>query len=224
MIIIKNLSKSYKTKFKNNLVFEKVNLSIKEGDKIALIGRNGAGKSTFLRLLGGVESCEFGQIKTNNKISWPIGSKEGFHPLLTARENVTFISKIYLGNDIKELIKKIKFVENFAEIGQFFDKPYRNISSGMKTRVSFGISMAFDFDFYLIDELSSAGDLYFREKSKFFLDKKLKNSGFIMIDHNLKNIQNYCQKAFVIHNKRIKNFDNLSKAIDFYKKNLKDIN
>ena len=134
-----------------------------------------------------------GTIERDCSISWPVGLVGGFQGSLSARENTIFVSKIYAGLN-KEIIKqKVKFVEEFADIGDYFDRPFKTYSSGMRSRVTFGLSMAFDFDIYLIDEVTSAGDERFRKKSKEYLAKKKENADFIMVDHNL-----YGLKSIVI--------------------------
>ncbi len=220
MIIIRNLSKKYRTKNRESLVFENVNLTIRFGQSIALIGKNGAGKSTFLKLLAGIDYPDSGEIVTNKLISWPIGSKEAFHPLLTPRQNIKFICMVLIGNIKKKINEKMDFIEDFADIGTGFDRPFNTLSAGMKNRVSFGLSMAFEFDFYLIDELSSAGDQLFREKSRDYLKKKLKDSCFIMVDHNLKNLENNCNKALLITNNTIQEYNDVKEAIEIHRKNL----
>ncbi len=217
MIQLKSISKKYKTKTGTNYVFRDLNILISLRDKIALLGSNGVGKSTFIKILGGIESPDTGKIITENTISWPIGAKDGFHPLLTVKENVVFISKLHFGNNEKKINDKLKFVQDFADIGNSFNKPFKTISKGMKMRASLGVSMAFKFDFYCIDELSSAGDHAFRKKTKAFLDEHIFKSSFIIVDHNLENLKKICNKAFILHNSKIDVYDNVTKAIDIHK-------
>lgn len=217
MITIKNLSKKFKTKHGEFWIFKDINLTIKAGESIALIGKNGAGKSTFLKLLAGIDYPDRGGVYTKKSISWPIGSKDALHPLLTARENVTFVSIAFIGKNKRKLEEKVSFVEKFADIEKSFDKPFKTLSAGMKTRVSFGLSMAFDFDFYLIDELSAAGDQFFRKKSRDYLKEKLKKGCFIMVDHNLNNLQVNCNKAFLINENKIIQYSNVEEAIKVHK-------
>ena len=166
MIEVKNLSKSYLHNGLKIKVFKNLNFKINKGESVALLGRNGAGKSTLLRILGGIDQPDSGIIKSDCSISWPVGLVGGFQGSLTGRENVIFVSKIYLDRNKENIYDKVKKVQDFAEIGEFFDRPFKTYSSGMRSRVTFGLSMAFDFDMYLIDEVSSAGDERFRAKSK----------------------------------------------------------
>ena len=222
MIVVRNLTKNYIFNGKKTCIFDNVNFCINSKESVALIGRNGAGKSTLLRMLAGVDYPDSGKIISNKSISWPIGSREGFHPLLSARQNIIFTGRIFSKNDSVFIKKKIDFVEKFADIGSYFDKPFKFYSAGMRARVAFGLSMAFDFDFYLIDEITAAGDQAFRRNSKLLLEQKMKNSNFIMVDHNLEGLRKYCSKALLIMNKTIYQFNNIDEAIDIHNKELLD--
>lgn len=218
MIEVKDLTKSYIFKGKKSYVFRDLNFKIETGESVAVLGRNGAGKSTLLQILGGIDRPDSGTIKSDRKISWPVGLVGGFQGSLTARENIIFVSKIYIGND-KELIhEKVAKVEEFAEIGIYFDRPFKTYSSGMRSRITFGLSMAFDFDVYLIDEVTSAGDERFRKKSKEYLEQKHLNSDFIMVDHNLWGLKFHCDRALLLNNGNLLEFDDLNEGISFHKK------
>ena len=166
MIKVEKISKTYIINGKKSTIFKDISFEIKKGETIALLGKNGSGKSTLLRILGGVDYPDSGFISKTVSISWPVGLVGGFQGSLSARENVTFVSRIYCEGDKSEVLEKVKFVEEFAEIGAYFDKPFKTYSTGMRARVTFGLSMAFDFDTYLIDEVTAAGDINFRNKSK----------------------------------------------------------
>lgn len=213
MIKVTNLSKSYSINGKKYSVFNNLNFIIETGESVALLGRNGSGKSTLLRILGGIDIPDSGVIETDSTISWPVGLVGGFQGSLTARENVTFVTKMYLGSQQDVINQKVKLVQDFADLGPFFDRPFKTFSSGMRSRVTFGLSMAFDFDVYLIDEVTSAGDVAFREKSKKALESLHKQSDFIMVDHNLWGLQFHCDKAFILHEGQIIEFTDLDEAI-----------
>ena len=164
MIKVNNLTKSFTHKGKKITIFKNISFEIKKGESVALLGRNGAGKSTLLRILGGIDHPDSGSVQRDCSISWPVGLVGGFQGSLSARENTIFVSKIYAGLNKESIRKKVKFVEDFAEIGEHFDRPFKTYSSGMRSRVTFGLSMAFDFDTYLIDEVTSAGDAGFKKK------------------------------------------------------------
>jgi capsular polysaccharide transport system ATP-binding protein len=220
VIKVDGLTKSYVHKGKRVTVFKDLSFQIEKGESIALLGRNGAGKTTLLRLLGGIDVPDRGTIERNGSISWPVGLTGGFQGSLSARENLTFVSKIYTPSEyVKE---KIRYVEEFAEIGEYFDRPFKTYSSGMRSRVAFGLSMAFDFDVYLMDEISSAGDERFRAKSRKILQEKHEKADFIMVDHNLLGLNFYCNRAFLLHEGDLLQFDSLQEGIEMHKKLLRD--
>ena len=217
MIEIKNITKTYMTKGKAKTVFKNLSFKLETGKSVALLGCNGAGKSTLLQLIGGIDFPDSGSIETDRSISWPVGISGGFQGSLSARENVTFVSKIYTKNN-KELIKeKVSLVEDFAEIGEAFDRPFKTYSKGMKSRVTFGLSLAFKFDVYLIDEITAAGDARFRNRCKKALDELRKTSDFIMVNHNLYGLKEHCDKALVLHEGEMLEYNELDEAISIHK-------
>ena len=218
MIRVKNLTKSFTHKGKKINVFRNLNFEINKGESVALLGRNGAGKSTLLQILGGIDQPDSGIIEADCSVSWPVGLVGGFQGSLTARENITFVSKIYSGGDKKIIEEKVKFVEEFAEIGEYFDRPFKTYSSGMRSRITFGLSMAFEFDVYLIDEVTSAGDERFRKRSKEYLAGKQRKSDFIMVDHNLWGLKLHCDRALLLHNGNLIEFEDIEEAILQHKK------
>lgn len=218
MIRVSSLTKSYLYKGKRKRVLDDLSFEIAGDESIAVIGANGAGKSTLLQLLGGIDVPDRGQIQCDGTISWPVGIEGGFQGSLTGRENVTFVSMIY--GEKHEIDDRIRFVEDFAELGIYFDRPFKTYSSGMKSRLSFGLSMAFPFDYYLIDEITAAGDQKFREKSKRLLLDRKKTSNFLMVDHNLWGLQIHCNRAFLLESGKITEYTSVQEAINIHTKTL----
>ena len=217
MIKVDHLTKSYVHKGKRVNVFKDLCFELNSGGSVALLGRNGAGKSTLLRILGGIDQPDSGTISADCSMSWPVGLTGGFQGSLSGRENTIFVSKIYAGHD-KELIEeKVRRVEEFAELGVYFDRPFKTYSSGMRSRVTFGLSMAFDFDVYLIDEVTSAGDERFRNKSKKILEERHQKADFIMVDHNLWGLKFHCERALLLHEGKLIQFDDLEEGIAMHK-------
>lgn len=218
MIKIENLTKSYSTPRGRHYVFKNLNITIPTGKSIALIGRNGAGKSTLLRMIGGVDQPDCGSITTDQTISWPVGLSGGFQGSLTGRENVKFVSRLFAKKN--ELYEKISFVESFSELGKYFDMPIKTYSSGMKSRLGFGLSMAFEFDYYLVDEVTSVGDAKFKKKCDDIFNSKHKESSFLMVSHSMAALQKYCDAAlFIGRNNDVRYYESVSDAIRQYNLN-----
>lgn len=216
MIELKNLSKVYTLKGVKKVILENVSFRFPEDKNIAIIGRNGAGKSTLMRLISGVEEPSKGHIKKNVKISWPLGFAGGFNGSMTGLENVRFISRVY-GQDTE---KTIEFVEEFSELGPSLKLPIQTYSSGMKARLAFGLSMAIDFDCYLIDEVMSVGDQQFKKKSQEVFSQKLKNANIIMVSHSMHLIKTYCGCGVILDQGKLAYFDNVSLLIEAYENKL----
>ena len=211
MIKVKNLTKSFFYQGRKTTIFRDLNFTISTGESIAILGANGAGKSTLLRILGGIDLPDSGTIESDVSLSWPVGLVGGFQGSLTGRENVIFVSRIYA--DKREVADKVRYVEDFAELGVYFDRPFKTYSSGMRSRVTFGLSMAFNFDVYLIDEVTAAGDQRFREKSKKILLDRRRTSDFLMVDHNLWGLKLHCDRAFILHGGKIEEYTDLDEAV-----------
>lgn len=217
MIRIEHLSKSYSTPKGRHYVFNDLNIELPTGKSIAIIGRNGAGKSTLLRMIGGIDRPDSGKIVTDQSISWPVGLSGGFQGSLTGRENVKFVARLYSKKE--ELKEKIAFVEEFSELGKYFDMPIKTYSSGMRSRLGFGLSMAFKFDYYLVDEVTAVGDARFKQKCSELFKERHKESSFLMVSHSLGSLKEYCDIAlFVGRNNVVSYHDDIDEAIDLYKK------
>ncbi len=215
MIKLKNVTKFFKTDEEKKYILKNVSFTIPDGVNVGILGRNGAGKSTLLRMLGGIEFPNSGQIVSNNSFSWPLGLAGGFQGSMTARQNVKFVCRIY-GKNNKEIQKIIEFVEDFAEIGSYFNMPIKLYSSGMRSRVSFGLSLAFDFDYIIIDETLSVGDENFRKKAKEALFKKIEHSNVLLVSHSMGDLRKICQAGVVLEKGQLYYYENIDDAIKFY--------
>lgn len=219
MIKIENLTKSYRTPKGRHYVFKDLNIELPSGKSIALIGRNGAGKSTLLRMIGGIDRPDSGKIVTDSSISWPVGLSGGFQGSLTGRENVKFVARLYAKKE--ELKEKVTFVEEFAELGKYFDMPIKTYSSGMRSRLGFGLSMAFRFDYYLVDEITAVGDERFKKKCLDIFNSKRRYSNFLMVTHSLNLLKQYCDIAIYIgKSNEVTYFEDVGDAIDTYTKDV----
>lgn len=215
MIEISNVKKSFYTKrYGWTQVLKGIDVKIPRNKSLGILGRNGAGKSTLIRLIAGLDVPDSGAIKTNGlRLSWPLGSGAGgIHGSLTGRENLRFICRLY-NKDIKE---KLAFVEDFAELGHYIDMPVKTYSSGMKSRLGFGISMAMQFDTYLVDEGFSAGDYRFVKKTEQVFKMRKSRANMIVVSHNPMIMKKYCDYAAVLHDGRLKIFDSVNQALQLY--------
>ncbi|TCQ89376.1 MULTISPECIES: ABC transporter ATP-binding protein [Rahnella] len=216
MIKIENLTKSYRTPKGRHYVFKDLNVELPSGKSVALIGRNGAGKSTLLRVIGGIDRPDSGKIHTDKTISWPVGLAGGFQGSLTGRENVKFVARLYSTPD--QLREKVAFVEEFAELGKYFDMPIKTYSSGMKSRLGFGLSMAFKFDYYLVDEVTAVGDARFKQKCADLFKARHEEASFLMVSHSLGSLKEFCDVAlFIGRDNLVKYFESVDEAIELYK-------
>lgn len=218
MIEVRNLYKRYHGPFGGDWVLKDVNFVIPQGVSVGLIGRNGAGKSTLLKLLARMDTPDKGEIITHSKISWPIGLKGGFQGSMTGRQNVKFVARIHGGEDRMQHI--IDYVQEFAEIGKAFDQPMKTYSSGMRSRLAFGLSLAFDFDVYISDEATAVGDTAFKKKAKKAFRDRIGKSSLIMVSHSVGILQDLCQAGIWLHQGQAFWFDQLDDALAAYNKSV----
>jgi capsular polysaccharide transport system ATP-binding protein len=212
MITLDNVSKAYETRNGTRAILDKASLAIGRGQSVGILGRNGAGKTTLLRMIGGVEMPTAGHIRREMSVSWPLGFSGGFQGSLTGAENTRFIARIY-GVPIPSTLKS---VNQFAELGDYFYMPVKKYSSGMLARLSFGISLAVDFDCYLIDEITSVGDNWFREKCHAELKARQANGAIIMVSHDMGTLRRYCSSAAILSNAKLTYYENLEEAARAY--------
>ena len=213
-IRIENLTKTYKTIFGPKTVLHDINIEIRKGEKVGLLGRNGSGKTTLLKIIGGIEIPSEGKVSSEMSVSWPIGFAGGFQGSMSALDNARFIARIY---DIP-FDEMIDFVEGFAELGPYLRMPIKTYSSGMRARLAFGLSIAIEFDCYLIDEIMSVGDYKFRTKSKKELFEKRKDRALIIASHDPAIIKGYCDRCLILDKGRATLCENVSDALAIYSK------
>jgi capsular polysaccharide transport system ATP-binding protein len=215
MLALRNLTKWYPTPHGRRYVFRNLSFEFPAGANIGLIGRNGAGKSTLMRLLAGTDTPNEGSIVTDKRISWPVGLAGGFQGSLTARENIQFVSRVHGANGAA-MRRVTAFVEDFAEIGDYFDLPMSSYSSGMRARVAFGLSMAFDFDYYLIDELMAVGDPQFKAKSQQVMAARMERANVIIVSHSMQLIKNNCSVVVLVDRGHTVLYENVAEGIQAY--------
>jgi capsular polysaccharide transport system ATP-binding protein len=210
---VKGVSKSYEVRGGWRTVLNNINLVVERGQKIGILGLNGAGKSTLVKLLGGVSLPDEGTIERGMSISWPLALDGGFQGSLTGYDNLKFICRIY-GADIETVLP---FVEEFAELGKYLHEPSKSYSSGMRSRLGFAISMAIEFDCYLIDETLAVGDERFRARCHDELVVKRADRSLVLVSHEAETIRELCDRAYVLHEQTLHHFDDVDSAYTFYR-------
>lgn len=215
MIEIKNLYKRYHNHHGSDWVLKDISLTIPTGVSVGLIGANGAGKSTLLRLIAGMDTPERGEVIRHSRVSWPVGLSGGMQSNMTGRQNVKFVARVQ-GSGSEEVKRIIQFVEDFAEIGSAFDEPIRTYSSGMRSRISFGLSLAFDFDVYISDEATAVGDRAFKAKAKDLFQSKVGEASLIMVSHSEGILKDLCQAGLYLKGGKAHWYDDINDAIKAY--------
>ncbi|WP_424973065.1 ABC transporter ATP-binding protein [Dinoroseobacter sp. S76] len=216
MIRFENLTKRFVLHGQSKMVMKDVNLTIPSRTSVALLGRNGAGKSTLLRMIAGTMDITSGRILSTGSISWPVGFAGSFHRDLTGSQNTKFIARVY-GVDTDALTD---FVEDFAELGKHFRLPLRSYSSGMKSRLAFGVSMGIGFDTYLVDEVTSVGDAAFRSKATKVFNARMAKAGAIVVSHSMPQIRQMCDSAMILEGGQAYYFEDLEEAIALHESHM----
>src|SRR6056297_1410501 len=216
MIELRKLTKSFPTSRGRKYVARGINALFPAGHAVALMGRNGAGKSTLLRMISGNMRHDEGRIVRRGSVSFPVGFTGTFHRDLTGAQNCRFIARVY-GVDTDELIA---FVAEFSGLGGHFRMPVRSYSSGMRSRLAFGISMGIHFDTYLVDEVTSVGDRAFRAKSAEMFKDRLKTRSAVVVTHSLGEVRNLCNAGAILENGTLRFFDDVEEAIALHLKNM----
>ncbi len=216
MIALQNLTKTFVLNGRRKTVLNGVNAVFPTGVSVGLLGRNGAGKSTLLELIAGTADATSGAILADGSISFPVGFAGSFHPDMTGAQNTRFVARIY-GVDSDALAD---YVADFAELGTHFHLPFRSYSSGMRSRLAFGVSMGLSFDTYLIDEVTAVGDAAFRKKSQMVFQDRMERSGAIFVSHSPQTLRDMCQAGAVLENGVLTYYDRIDDAITHHARNM----
>lgn len=216
MVRLEDLTKTYYVRGMPKVVADHINAVFPTGKAVALLGRNGAGKSSLLKMIAGTMDPNSGRVVSDGSISWPVGFAGSFHGELTGLQNTRFIARVY-GVDTDELAR---FVEDFAELGRHFHLPLRTYSSGMRSRLAFGVSMGIRFDTYLVDEVTSVGDAAFKEKSLAVFMQRMEESGAIFVSHSMGMVRRWCDAGAVLEGGRLTYYEDLDEAIAAHESNM----
>lgn len=219
MIIVDDVHKRYRTeRGPGKWVLQGVSFTIPRNVSVGLVGRNGAGKSTLLRLVGGTDTPSRGRVERHCRVSWPMGFGGGLQGSLTGRQNAKFVCRIH-GHD-HDMAERIAFMQDFAEIGDSFDEPVKTYSAGMKSRLQFAMSLAFDFDVYISDEVTSTGDAAFRGKANKAFKGLADRASLIMVSHSDSTLREFCKAGIWLHEGRAHWFDDINDALKHYKESI----
>jgi ABC-type polysaccharide/polyol phosphate transport system ATPase subunit len=213
MIAVQDVSKIYPVRGgAKRCVLDHVSLEVHRGQSLGIMGRNGSGKSTLIKIIGGAVPPTTGTVRREMTVSWPLGFVGGFQSTLSGADNIRFIARLY-GVSSEELTA---FVEDFAEIGEYIRMPVKTYSTGMCARLTFGISLALEFECYLIDEATAVGDVRFKEKCERALMDRREKGSLIMISHDRKTLRTYCDRGAILNDGRMTLYDDLDEAIETY--------
>jgi capsular polysaccharide transport system ATP-binding protein len=211
-ILVRDVVKRYRARTGPHTVLDGVNLTVGVGERVGILGKNGSGKSTLIKLISGQEAPDSGSIQRGMNVSWPLAFSGGFQGSLTGEDNLRFICRIY---DV-EPGKVREFVESFADLGKYFREPVKSYSSGMQARLAFALSLAIEFDCYLIDEIIAVGDARFHEKCVHELFEKRRERAFVIVSHDALFIKSYCTRASVLDGGKLTDFADVPAAYDYY--------
>jgi capsular polysaccharide transport system ATP-binding protein len=212
MIRLEAVCKDYGVRRGRRRVLDRVNFELGRSRNVGILGRNGAGKSTLIRLLSGAENPSSGRIHRGMSVSWPLAFTGAFQAHLTGIDNLKFVCRVY-GVDWKPLVP---FIAEFTELGLYLREPVVNYSAGMTMRLAFALSMAIEFDCFLIDEGMAVGDARFGAKCHFELFQKRRDRAFILVSHDPHTVKTYCERAAVLHGGQLHDFDSVEEAYAFY--------
>ena len=211
---------SLKKKIKKEkfVALEDINITIKKGEIVGLLGLNGAGKSTLVKGISGIIKPTSGEVKLNGKMAPLIELGAGFDPELTGRENI-FLNGRLLGFSKKELKDKIEDIIDFSELKEFIDIPLKNYSSGMYARLGFSIATIYEPEILIIDEVLSVGDFHFQEKSlNKIMEMIEKGTTVLFVSHDIEQVEKLCKKAIWLEKGKVKVIGDAKKICKEYSK------
>lgn len=212
MIVLDNVSKGYRTALGVKRILADVDCALSTDLSLGILGRNGSGKSTLMRMLAGSELPDRGHIDRDVRVSFPVGQAIGFSNMMTGRENVAFLARVY-GEDVR---RTVAFVDDFAELGDYLDEPLRTYSNGMRSRLTFSACMAIRFDVYLVDEVTAAGDVEFKRRCNQLFAERRRHARIIMASNNAKMLSLYCDRGAILDGGALMTFETVAEAVSVY--------
>lgn len=212
-IRLHGVRKSYRVQGAWREVLRGVDAEFLPGETIGILGHNGAGKTTLLRLIAGVELPSAGRVERGLSVSWPLGFAGAWHSSLSGADNARFVARIY-GLPVARTVAS---VEAFAELGDWYGMPVRTYSSGMQLRLGFALSLAVEFECYLVDEVIAAGDVRFAERCRAALAERRARSAILFVSHVPELVRAFCDSAAILKQGKLIRYDDLDQAIAAYR-------
>jgi capsular polysaccharide transport system ATP-binding protein len=211
-IIAADITKDYDTNIGTRRVLDGISFNVRPGEKLGVLGKNGAGKSTLVKIVAGVEPPTSGVLQRGLFMSWPLGFSGGFEVNMSGIDNVRFIARLYQRN----IDDMIAFTDDFAELGKYLLLPVRHYSTGMRMRLAFALTLAIDFECFLIDEVIAVGDQRFHRKCYDALFVERAHCAMILVSHDIHTIRQFCTKALVLKAGRGRIFEDVDAAVKIY--------
>ena len=213
MIEFENVSKSFWTGTQRKVILDRASFRVEIGNSLGILARNGAGKTTIINMMAGLEKPDEGRVIRTSRISFPLGFMGGVVGKHTATENSRYIARLYgLDPDYVE-----SFCRWLCGLEEYFDMPVGTYSSGMKGRFTFALMLALEFDIYLIDEgMPSSTDVEFNKKAGAVLRQRLANATVVVVSHQPTTLEKFCRSAGVLRNGQLYMFETLEEAKRLY--------
>ncbi|NCM97144.1 MAG: ABC transporter [Rhodobacteraceae bacterium CG2_30_10_405] len=213
MIEFENVSKSFWTGKQHKVILDHASFRIELGNSLGILARNGTGKTTIINMMAGLEKPDAGRVVRTSRISFPLGFMGGVIGKHTGTENARYIARLYgLDPDYVE-----GFCRWLCAIDEYFDLPVGTYSSGMRSRFSFALLLALEFDIYLIDEgMPATTDVEFNRKAGAILRDRLSKATVIVVSHQAQTLEKFCRSAAVLRDGKMYMFDTLEEAKQLY--------
>lgn len=213
MIEFENVSKSFWTGKRRKVILDRASFRVELGTSLGILAPNGAGKTTIINMMAGLEKPDEGRITKTSRVSFPLGFMGGVSGKHSAHENSRYIARLYaLDPDYVE-----SFCRWLCNLGEYFEMPVATYSSGMRSRFTFALMLAIEFDIYLIDEgMPSTSDVEFNRKAGSLLRERLKDSTVVIVSHQASTLEKFCRQAAVLKNGQLYMFDTLEEAKRLY--------
>ena len=213
MIEFTNVSKSFWTGKQRKVILDHASFKVELGNSVGILAPNGTGKTTIINMMAGIEKPDDGEVRRTSKVSFPLGFMGGVVGKLSAKENARYIAKLYgLDPDYVEA-----YCRWLCNLGEYFDQPLGTYSQGMKSRFSFALMLALDFDIYLIDEgMPGTTDVEFNKKAGAILEERLRTTTIIIVSHQARTLEKFARSAAVLKHGKLYMFDTLEEAKQLY--------